>query len=448
MSMLSSRFLFIRLIWFSVILLSLFCGQSKAKAISPAVRENVVRQDTVSYDKIGRLGNGILLVEHDVHLNGSVCVLPKGMTLRSNGGTLKNGTIIGHDTKIVGKDVLFDKVRIEGTWVVPDISTKMFADLSYENALRDVAALANPKVQNRIRIEKGDYIVAARKNGDVCIPLVSNTDVVMNGTVRLLPNSYKSYSIIQMKGRNIHLSGKGSIIGDKHTHTGSTGEWGMGIRFSGAVDSSVKRLTIKDCWGDCMYVGGNSRNILIEHCLLDHGRRQGISITKAKGVTIRHCIISNVGGKNPQYAIDLEPNKGDTVTKIVIEKVEVKGCEGGILATKPSAKQDTLKTSKIGDIVIRDCKIAVLSKYPLNLKGSESALVERCTISSANSNPSVYIRNVNHTIVRNNTISFNKTILRSAENHIRAALGKQELKPITIIRSKTKQVTNNKLIEQ
>lgn len=404
--------------------------------------------DSISYRRIGVvIENNWILIKKDINLRGSVCVLPKGMTLCAKGGMLKNGTLIGNDTKIQGGSVLFDKVKIEGTWNIPEISTRMFADLSYENSLRDVVSLANPRIKNRIVIQEGNYIVAAHKNGDVCIPVGSNTDLMINGTIRLVPNSYKSYSMILLKGNNIHVFGKGSVIGDKHTHTGTAGEWGMGIRMTGAVDSSVKGLTVKDCWGDCIYIGGDSKKILIENCTLDNGRRQGVSITKADHVTIRKCKITNVSGTNPQYAIDIEPNKGDVVTKIVIERVEVKDCEGGILATKPSVKKDTLNSSRIGDVVIKNCKIAVFSKYPLNLKDCDYSTVEGCTIVSTNGLPAVYLRNVNKAVVRNNTIRFKKTIAGSVKEYMRKVFGKNELKPITIIRSKTQVVTNNKLIE-
>lgn len=255
--------------------------------------------------------------------------ITKDISLKKKHGVIKNGILIGNNTRINAEGTLFEKVTIKGVWNVPEISTTLFADLSYENALRDVVALANPKVKNRIVIEKGEYKVKAEQKAKVCVPLCSNTDFILKGTIHLEPNEFKHYYIIQANGKNIRIRGNGTIIGDKHTHTGKEGEWGMGIILNGAMNATISGLTIKDCWGDCIYVGGNSRNVIIENCKIDGGRRQGISVTKANGVTIRNCVITNFSGTNPQYAIYVEPNRRDSVDNILIENVTVRDCEGG-----------------------------------------------------------------------------------------------------------------------
>ena len=296
--------------------------------------------------QIGKIINKSLVVSTDVDLHGSVVNLPKGFTLEIKGGKIRNGTLIGNQTKVLCSSKVFDHVHLNGTWNVPEISTSMFVDLSYDNALKEVLALANPNIQNTIIIEKGNYQVQALKNADVCLTVPSNSTLIIQGSIRLRPNAFPRCDIVRAKGNDIIISGNGSIIGDKHTHLGTDGEWGMGIRFHGATNSSVRGLTIKDCWGDCIYVGGNSKNVTIENCWLDHGRRQGISVTKADDVVIRNCKISNVSGTKPEYAIDLEPNANDTVNHITIENVETVACEGGLLATigkRNVEKKNTVK---------------------------------------------------------------------------------------------------------
>lgn len=395
--------------------------------------------------QIGKIRNKSLVVSTDVDLHGSVVNLPKGFTLEIKGSKIKNGTLVGNQTKVLCSGKVFDRVHINGTWNVPEISTSMFVDLSYENALKDVLALANPKVRNTIIIEKGDYIVKANKNKDACLTLTGNTELILNGVIRLLPNEYPRYDIIKANGHNISIRGKGMIVGDKHTHLGHEGEWGMGIRFHGAINASVSGLTIKDCWGDCIYVGGNSKNVQIEKCVLDHGRRQGISVTKADGVTIRDCKISNVSGTKPQYAIDLEPNANDTVDHVLIEKVEVVNCEGGLLATK--AKRNT-ETKKIGDVQIRNCKVSALSNYPICMKSCESLTIENCIINAKNDNSAIYTKNTRSVVVRNNVINVKKEILLSVKNTIKEVVGKNGFVPIDIIQAEKQEVKGNKIVER
>lgn len=409
---------------FLLYLLVVSSSQGKETTEPGSVVENLeVNLDTILIERIGRVDGDRLLIDKDVDLKGSICVIPKGFTLCAKGGVIRNGVLVGQHTKIDTKSVLFDRVTIKGSWNVPEISTRFFTHLDDENALRNVMALASPKVKNKIVIEKGNYRVKAMKSGGVCLAICSNTDLVLNGTVKLAPNDYKSYNIIQVRGKNISISGKGTIIGDKHTHTGTTGEWGMGIRFHHVTNATLSGLTIKDCWGDCIYVGGNSKNVLIEKCRLDHGRRQGISITKANGVAIRNCVITNVSGTNPQYAIDVEPNRRDSVDNILIENVTVRDCEGGFLATRGKPK-DGAKIPWIGSVTIRNCQVSSKSKRPISIKRCEDVKIEKCSLYAQNGRSAIVVVGTGKAVVQDNTASIDGSIIEKAKNGAKKLVGK------------------------
>lgn len=418
------------------------CGSSRAKCRNEAY---VIAKGTVDVSILGRTVNNQIVIEKDVDLRGAVCKLPKGKTLVIKKGTIRNGTLIGNNTQLVCKQDAFDKVTIQGTWDVPEISTKLFTDLGYENSLRDVVALAHPKVQNRIVIEKGVYKVKGEKNSDVCVPICSNTDLILKGTVKLVPNDYKSYNIIQAKGENISINGNGTIIGDKHTHIGTEGEWGMGINLRGAINTTVSGLTIKDCWGDCIYVGGNSQNVLIENCKLDHGRRQGVSVTKADGVTIRNCTITNVGGTAPEFAIDIEPNRRDSVNNILIENVTVKDCEGGFLATRGIPKDDAT-TPWIGNVTIRNCKVSCKSKLPIKIKRCEDVKIEKCAFYAQETITAISVTETGKAVVQNNIVSIGGSLLEKIKNDAKKLMGR-DMKPIHVKKAGLKIVKNNKVVE-
>lgn len=339
--------------------------------------ENRVVKDTQTFDALEQIRNGVINIEHTIDLKGKVYVIPPEVILNYKGGRIMNGVLIGNETRIKGKGRIFDRVTIKGTWNVPNISTSMFVSLDYDNSLRDVVALASPNVNNTIVVGKGKYRVSAMKNNDVCIPLCSNTALKLQGIVKLVPNNYKHYNIIKVQGENIRITGNGIVIGDKPSHTGTLGEWGMGIRFHKAVNASVSGLTIKDCWGDCVYVGGKSKNVIIEKCRIDSGRRQGISVTNADSVTIKKCLITNVGGTNPEFAIDVEPNRGDTIDHLIIDDVIVRDCEGGLKATRSLDTINGRTISWIGRVDIKNCDVSANSKYPILLKGCQEATVKR-----------------------------------------------------------------------
>lgn len=421
----------------------LSCGSGNAG--TPQQAQEVIA-DTINASILGIVDGDKVIIDKDVDLKGCECKIPEGKTLVFKGGLIKNGILSGNMTKIECKGKAFDRVTIKGSWNVPEISTKLFADLSYENSLRDVAALAHPKVKNRIVIEKGEYKVKAEQKAKVCVPLCSNTDFILKGTIRLEPNNFKHYYIIQAKGENINIKGNGTIIGDKHTHTGKEGEWGMGIILNGAMNATISGLTIKDCWGDCIYVGGNSRNVLIERCKLDHGRRQGISITKANGVTIRNCVITNVSGTNPQYAIDVEPNRRDSVDNIIIENVTVKDCEGGFKSTR-GMPDDGAKTPWIGNIVIQNCKVFCKSKVPVAIKRCEEVKIEKCSLYFLKGRTAITVTETGKATVQNNIVSIDGSIIEKAKNVAKRLMGKGK-EPIHVKTLGQSIVKKNKLIER
>ena len=420
------------------------CGSGSAETTSQT--QEIIAVDTVDVTILGRKDGGKIIIDKDVDLKGKECKIPDGKTLVFKGGMIKNGILNGNMTKIECKGKAFDKVTIKGSWNVPKISTKLFADLSYENSLRDVVALANPEVKNSIVIEKGEYKVNAKKNKDVCIPIYGNTDLIIKGIIRLAPNDLKSCDIIQAKGENINIRGNGTIIGDKHTHTGKEGEWGMGIILNGAMNATISGLTIKDCWGDCIYVGGNSKNVLIERCKLDHGRRQGISITKAKGVTIRNCTITNVSGTNPQYAIDVEPNRRDSVDNIIIENVTVKDCEGGFKSTR-GMPDDGAKTPWIGNIVIQNCKVFCKSKVPVAIKRCEEVKIEKCSLYFLKGRTAITVTETGKATVQNNIVSIDGSIIEKAKNVAKRLMGKGK-EPIHVKTLGQSIVKKNKVVER
>lgn len=315
------------------------------------------------------------VIAKEVDLKGGVLRLPKNVTLKFiKGGCFKNGTIVADNTSIKGyKQNVFDSITIAGQWNVEYICTDMFKDLSQVNSLKNVFALTSKTVNNVVIIEDGTYTVSAEKIHMSILKVSSNTEVILNGTIVLTPNNLPSCNIIELNGQDIMFHGHGEIVGDKHAHLGTDGEWGMGIILRGCSNVDIYDLTIKDCWGDCIYVGAKSTNVRINNCTLDHGRRQGISITSAGNVLIENCIISNVGGTDPEYAIDVEPNQNDVIESVVINNVKAINCKGGFLTWSGA------KNSKVEKVKISDCYVQGASKDDYAFYFANEIKVENCT---------------------------------------------------------------------
>ncbi len=255
----------------------------------------------------------------------------------------------------------------------------------------------------RYVVPAGELIVRIAKEKGAWLTVGDNTEVIIDGNIRLKGNSHQSCDIIRVTGRNVRIHGKGSIIGDRWEHKGKEGEWGMGIRLHDATDVTVDGPTVADCWGDCIYIGGGSRNVKIKNCVLRGSRRQGISITKANGVTISDCRIADISGTMPQYAICIEPNKQCVVDNVLISGVTVTNCEGGFRAI---LGKKTYGNARIGKVKIHNCHVMAKSRHTIHFAGCDQAIVRDCMIETRKGEKSILSRKVGKLTEKNNQVIF------------------------------------------
>lgn len=250
-------------------------------------------------------------------------------------------------------------------------------------------------------IPAGDHIVRITKEKGTWLTIGDNTELIIDGNILLEGNGLSSCDIIRVTGRNVLIHGNGNIIGDRSTHNGKEGEWGMGIRLHNATDVTINDITISDCWGDCIYIGGNSKNIIINNCVLRDSRRQGISITQANGVTISECRIANISGTNPQYAIDIEPNERCVIDNVLIKNVTVKNCEGGFRAL---IGKKTYGNARIGKVDIIGCQVMAKSRHTIQLAGCDQSIVKDCIIETRKGEKPILSRQVGKLTKKNNKV--------------------------------------------
>ena len=277
----------------------------------------------------------------------------------------------------------------------------LFAPL--QNSASVVPSDGGRIANGRFVIPAGDHLVRIAKEGNAWLTVGDSTELVIDGCIRLEGNTLSSYNIIKVTGRNVRIHGKGSITGDRRIHKGKDGEWGMGIRLHGAADVTVTGLTISNCWGDCIYIGGKSKEVKIDSCELRNSRRQGISITQANGVTISNCRIADISGTNPQYAIDIEPNKHCVVDNVLIRNVTVKNCEGGFRAI---LGKKTYDNARVGRVEIRNSQVMAKSRHPLHFAGCEHAIVRGCAIETRKGEKPILSRKVGKLTEKNNQVIY------------------------------------------
>ena len=169
-----------------------------------------------------------------------------------------------------------------------------------------------------VLVPNGTYMI----NALTSIRLKSNMTFQMasGATLKAKPNSATNYAIIGIDSvSNVKVVG-GTLLGERDTHSGTGGEWGMGIDILGANHIVIEGVIAKNCWGDGFYVGNDSKYIDFSSVTADNNRRQGISITWADNIVIKDSIFKNTNGTAPMSGIDLEPNaiQGQHVNNVEI----------------------------------------------------------------------------------------------------------------------------------
>ena len=178
---------------------------------------------------------------------------------------------------------------------------------------------------NVLNMNSKTYLVSA--NPETAIAITAHNNVINgNGaTIKIKPVTGEYYKIIAVKGSTT-ISNL-TIIGERDAHIGTTGEWGHGINISECDRVRIENVTVKNCWGDGIYLGSYNtethetgcNNVTIRNCLIDNNRRNGISVIDCDNFIIDRCTISNTNGTNPQSGIDIERNSDSQITSGAIK---------------------------------------------------------------------------------------------------------------------------------
>ncbi|MDR3591504.1 MAG: glycosyl hydrolase family 28-related protein [Negativicutes bacterium] len=190
-----------------------------------------------------------------------------------------------------------------------------------DTAAIQAAINAIPATGGTVVIPAGTYMIDAVKS----INLKSNVTLQMSPTTTLkaISNSSTSYALLNLYNvSNVIITG-GVLLGDRTSHIGTTGEWGMGIQIMGSTGVSVTGTTAKNCWGDGFYIGSVgskvSQNITLTDIVSDNNRRQGLSIVSGVNLQIVRPKLTNTNGTAPSDGIDIEPNAiTDILQNVVI----------------------------------------------------------------------------------------------------------------------------------
>lgn len=380
--------------------------------------------------------NTVYVVRYDFCLGGATITLPKNSTLKFEGGSIDNGTIVGNNSCIISdidKTILGKDLVIEGTWNIEHIYDKWFAFDSSANFLSNqiitnILALSNDNVYNTIHFDadRTYYFENTYKGktnlGDDVRPnywllntpdydflriftgFTSNTHLIVNNTIQMLPTNQGAYFIFHIENKeNITISGTGAINGDAKDHlytdpfagTDYYGEWGHVLNFRSCNNVVVRDITIGYAFGDGIALGNaaynNSgvkeaglatKNVTIDAVKVLYARRNGISLG-GNNYTITNVYFEGNGsdtikGTAPMAAIDFENDYVDIEPSGLCTNVSMNNCKFKDNKYDVSSTiRDDLYEVPRGELVnISDCNFT----SPLRLNRTNGLTFSNCHV--------------------------------------------------------------------
>lgn len=227
-------------------------------------------------------------------------------------------------------------------------------DLSFDNALLFNNAF---KINKNILIPNGNYYIDTDITipSDITIKWNENATIIKKPTDREL---YRMFDIFRVE--NVTFINP-TIIGDKNTHIGTSGEYGYPIYIAESQNIKIYNADISQAWGDGIYIGlkymsnpvQNTDNILIDNFYIHNISRNGITIGTGTNITIKNGIISDVNRTSPKAGIDIEIENDELpnvyLSNINIENVKIDNTYLGI-----SMNLNKLTGININSINIKD----------------------------------------------------------------------------------------------
>lgn len=380
--------------------------------------------------------NTIYIIRYDFCLGGATITLPKNSTLKFEGGSIDNGTIIGNNSSIISdidKTILGKDLIIEGTWNIEHIYDGWFAfdsstDFLSNQIITNILALSNDNVHNTIHFDadRTYYFENTYKGktnlGDDVRPnywllntpdydflriftgFTSNTHLIVNNTIQMLPTNRGAYFIFHIENKeNITISGTGAINGDAKDHlytdpfagTDYYGEWGHVLNFRSCNNVVVRDITIGYAFGDGIALGNAAynnngvkeaglatKNVTIDAVKVLYARRNGISLG-GNNYTITNVYFEGNGsdtikGTAPMAAIDFENDYVDIEPSGLCTNVSMNNCKFKDNKYDVSSTiRDDLYEVPRGELVnISDCNFT----SPLRLNRTNGLTFSNCHI--------------------------------------------------------------------
>jgi hypothetical protein len=232
--------------------------------------------------------DSVLEIRYNFDLGGATINLPNDVLLKESGGILKNGTIVGNNTKIENSlNQLFDKdVIIQGTWDVEEEFLEWHGAKG-DGLTDDYLALKNVgKISKNIKlIDDKIYKIANIEQ----IDLVDGVKFSGKGTLKFSDKSNRFLSGLNIS--NFELKDL-KIDSESETSEGYIG--GGYLRFENCHNFTIENLDIlKTAWDGVKFL--NCTNFKMTYSNINYCKSSGVQVENCQDYVIEHNDLSKNG---------------------------------------------------------------------------------------------------------------------------------------------------------
>lgn len=228
-------------------------------------------------------------IKEEIDLNNSVLVLPKNCELIFTGGSFKNGTLVGRNTKVRKTDYpVFQKgLKLEGSFDI-DLAIPVMFDAKGDGISDDVEALnLMHHVSSNILYTKGNYLIDGtycpywekqfQKYGGIWVQSNQKIDFETGAKIILKEKNVGTYCAFLIKGKDNITINNAHLIG--YYYNGDTSwktQHGHGIYITGSSDNFAS------------VDGQPCRNIVIKNYTAERFKGDAINLSKGDDVEIKN----------------------------------------------------------------------------------------------------------------------------------------------------------------
>jgi hypothetical protein len=149
-------------------------------------------------------------------------------------------------------------------------------------------------------------------------------------TLKMFPTNKPHYTVLRISDAQDVTVTAGTIVGDRRTHKGKGGEWGMGIfNMKGSERVTISNVRARELRGDGFHIS-DAEDVALCAVRAERNRRQGLSIIHGNRILVTRSLFRDTQGTRPAAGIDLEPdNPKQTISNVRIERSKFINNEGG-----------------------------------------------------------------------------------------------------------------------